>query len=463
MEIRKLQKLGGALVVAGAVCMGNGASAQAASDADIEALKAQIAQLTEKVTKLEQENVASREAATSMATLAPAAGAPTTPGAASTATTAPAAPAPVMAGAQPGSFKLPGSDTSVKIGGSIKLDTIYDFNGATEADQMSFVAIPLRGVVTGNENEFRMHGRESRLNIETNTPTSYGNLKTFLEADFYGTVGTEISSNGSLFRLRQAYAEWGPWLFGQTWSNFTDVPTNVPTVDFTGTAGRSSVRQAMAMYTARVADRTNLSLSIENPFGDVQTDTGAAVTNIDDTPDIIAKLLTDQSWGRFVVRGMGGRFDVRSAGNREQTAGRYGVGFATKLKVFDKDAIFLDATYGKGVGRYLNDAGNEGAAFNITTNSISPQIAYGGYAAYQHQWNDQFSSNLMYGILHVDNPSFLPAATSNKLVESVHANLFWVPHPKAKIGLEYIYGFREVENGATGHMNRAQAGIWYFF
>ncbi|MBS3804927.1 MAG: porin, partial [Oleiphilaceae bacterium] len=68
----------------------------------------------------------------------------------------------------PGSFMLPGTDTSMKIGGYVKADAIYDF------DQDMGDSLFVQGLETGDvaeDSSFRAHARQSRLNVSTSTPT----------------------------------------------------------------------------------------------------------------------------------------------------------------------------------------------------------------------------------------------------------------------------------------------------
>lgn len=85
----------------------------------------------------------------------------------------------MVGGDFPGSFKLPGSDTSVGIHGYTKLDFIVDIN-QTLGDSFDFTAISPNGSTAQRGGQFRLHARESRLTFETRTPTNYGQLRTFI-------------------------------------------------------------------------------------------------------------------------------------------------------------------------------------------------------------------------------------------------------------------------------------------
>src|SRR5512146_3319621 len=63
-------------------------------------------------------------------------------------------------GSFPGSFLVPGTNTSLAIHGFVQFDAVHDFNGGTFMDV-----------------------KPTRPNIETRTPTAYGELKTYIEFD----------------------------------------------------------------------------------------------------------------------------------------------------------------------------------------------------------------------------------------------------------------------------------------
>jgi hypothetical protein len=48
-------------------------------------------------------------------------------------------------------------------------------------------------------------------------------------------------------------------------------------------------------------------------------------------------------------------------------------------------------------------------------------------------------------------------------VHSVHANAIWTPLPKLDLGMELIYGERELESGADGDLRRLHVHARYSF
>jgi len=47
--------------------------------------------------------------------------------------------------------------------------------------------------------------------------------------------------------------------------------------------------------------------------------------------------------------------------------------------------------------------------------------------------------------------------------QSTHANLLWSPILQATLGLEYIYGMRELIDGRSGSLSRVQLSARYNF
>ena len=82
--------------------------------------------------------------------------------------------------------------------------------------------------------------------------------------------------------------------------------------------------------------------------------------------------------------------------------------------------------------------------------------------SYRHFWSNQLRSTVALSGLHSSNPSGTFGSV-NKSAQSAHVNLIWSPVANTNLGVEYIYGRREIENGQTGKLNRIQASAQYSF
>jgi hypothetical protein len=380
-----------------------------------------------------------------------------------------AAAPPLAAGAEPGYFMIPGTKTSMKIGGYIKLDAVDDISGnmgrsSTSKTMADMSAIPLdKSAGAHRGGQFNMSARESRLNVTTLTPTEgYGNLKTVLEGDFYGSNSS--SGSAAFLRLRQAYGSLGPVLAGQTWSTFMDLDTMSPELlDFGGPVGASFVRQPQIRYTVKAAGGA-LDFAIESPQGDISNQTSDS--SLDTAPDFIARYSVDPSWGHVSVAGLGRYLSNNNGAGSHDSTATYGVLVGVGISTVGKDMLTFQTVNGNGIGRYLNQGQGISAVLDAQK-KIRAIDVYGGTIGYSHFWTDALRSNVAAGYDSFGSPSEVESLTS------AHANLIWSPIPAVDVGLEYIWGhitYRHPVTDSTtktaassGSADRLQGSVKYTF
>jgi hypothetical protein len=431
-----------------AIAIGVGGPATAVRADDLQDLKAQIEALQRKVGELEmkQETTEKKQAAVPDNV--------------------------VTGGATKGSFKLPGSNTSVTLGGYVKLDAVFSNPSAgvdTKGDLfLDPTAIPVGPTAGNNErNQVKFGARESRLFVKTNTPTSVGDLNTHVEFDFYGADGNESVSNSHGFRLRHAYGTLGNFLAGQTWTNFMN-PASLPdTLDFGGPVGQIFDRQAQVRWTQPFggpgsATSGQWSVGVENPEAVVQIPGGASFrADTDRLPDVTGQVLFNTSIGKISVHGLVRqvRVDAKTPAVVDEKLGG-AVSVAGVIPTVGKDDFRFTASAGNAIGRYSDGFFPDGVVGSDGQIRLPKQ--WGWFAAYRHYWFDQLRSNLVLSTAGENNPAGAPAST-NKSTRSAHVNLIWSPVANSDLGLEYIYADRETEDALKGHLNRLQASAKYAF
>jgi hypothetical protein len=114
----------------------------------------------------------------------------------------------VVGGMYPGSFLAPGTNTSVRLRGFVRLAALYDFDPIGVSDAFVTNSIPVPQLAGEN---FNMSGRISRFALETWTPTSFcdWNVHTFIEGDFFNGPAQAAGGGGNPFRLRHAFFDFG--------------------------------------------------------------------------------------------------------------------------------------------------------------------------------------------------------------------------------------------------------------
>jgi len=334
-------------------------------------------------------------------------------------------------------------ETTVKLGGYVKVDLIHDFNPIGSKNAFDPRTIPTDGSDGSNT---LMQANQSRLNLDVRTPTSAGDMKVFVEGDFEGS--------GNAFRLRHAYGAIGPVLAGQTWTSFMDEAGMPETLDFESPIGFPQIRTAQARYTNKLDSGDSFSFSVEDPasaIAGVDTTTGT----VEDTlPDLTANYIWKHEGGHVQASAFGGLASYNPDVGSTDRAPLWGVNLSTLLTTWGRDNAILQFTYGDGVGRYrggITAAPDEdGDLEAITTTAV--------LAAYQHYWSDEYRSTITYSWVSGDVPAGVPTDTSETL-QYASANFIWQFSDRAWTGIEYLYGTNEEVDGSDGDASRLQLAI----
>ncbi len=350
---------------------------------------------------------------------------------------------------------------TVKIGGYIKTDFIFDFDEAL-GDAFNVDGITISDV--GDNSRFRAHARQSRIFIKTSSQTNSGPLTTHFEFDFFGGNGNEIFSNSYSPRLRHAYGTWNGWTVGQTWSNFMPIESYPTTVEFNGPAGIPFIRQAQLRYTFPVSENVKISASLENSEfsgrdagGPISESTTAGIrAGIDEIPDITLALAwkTDKSFVKLA--GVYRRFNSPTSND---SADGWGVNLSGNAALWQGGTVQASFTYGEGIGRYIIN-GFAQDAFVDAAGTLHTIAASGATIGVSQELSPKLTAGLALGYYQVDD-TFAPTDTDN--VSTVHANLFYKPTDRLTIGAEIAYGRREIVTGASDNATRFQTSFQFNF
>jgi hypothetical protein len=346
----------------------------------------------------------------------------------------------VIGGSFPRSFLIPGTDTSIRIGGMVDLTGFYFFqngppngtpsnvvgtdgNLGSQALNVGGQTVPGYGpkgfVVPVQVNHSRGNGiffmspQYSRFNVETRTPTAWGDARTFMEFDFKGCNNfscNEIQqvSNPYVPRVRYFYGTLGGFLAGQANPLFRDSDGEPDIIAIDGPAGFAGVqRQPLLRYTYNGPWGSAWAVGLESPDTDVLTPAGRVTADqnigafpvsnktpgglpceanamaipgttscslgpnnpaMNKAPDFTASSYWAQPWGhvdfRLVLRDLtfnDGIFVDRSLLG-------YGGGISGNILPgwfgWTRDNITWQINAGNGIGRYLTDSSNAGLATN---------------------------------------------------------------------------------------------------
>jgi Porin subfamily len=341
-----------------------------------------------------------------------------------------------------GFFYIPGTDTCIKLGGYLRIDTT--FNGGIY-DQ------PAWNGDLGQGNRYRdYYATRSRmaLTVDTRTSTDYGVVRTFAQGDFnFDTLGgsttnpnslqTNLGNNANLLSsagggyltVENVFIQFAGFTFGKSSSAFAtpwqgypgnntsfligghDDVTGTNNIQYTAQFG-NGISGTIGLDDPTVYNRTavyNLSVGL-NALGQ-SANAYAGVY----APDIVGNIRVDQAWGLFQLSGALHQVDASYntltagvAGGAAPTAlsmisghpaSKWGGAVMAALQVKNLptgagDDIKLDATYAVGDTKEVISTssaspsfsmfGNGGAgafqsvAFGATTDAVYLPVAAGG-------------------------------------------------------------------------------------
>jgi len=294
-----------------------------------------------------------------------------------------------------GFYYIPGTDTCIKLGGYLRVETALGTNG-------------MYNVSTGNpagahnrySNWYTARSRQD-FNIDTRTATEYGVVRTYFDATFSWTTGgytaTNTTPNGSAYTgaapvgnpsdggvaggslgVYYAFIQFAGFTMGKAVSQFSTPWVNYPGNNFDGLVGGGGTVTGVNQftYTAQFGNGVSLALSAQDQVAYYQAGilnlTGATaagmlggVNGLNNTagsrvPDFVAALRVDQAWGLFQV----------SLASHQNHAGYYGAteptgapsdkwGWAAQVGLSIKniptgpgDTINMQAVYTDGATRY---------------------------------------------------------------------------------------------------------------
>ena len=347
----------------------------------------------------------------------------------------------------PGYFRLPGTQTLLRIGGYFKTDFIYDLKPPGNTDSFIPSTFPIPQIATVNNNTISI--RPTRLNLDFLIPVSSTSVRFFLETDLFGT-------NATTPRLRHAYVQVKNILLGQSFSNFMDPDSGPDTLDFQGPNSQVSIRNPQLRYSIPIGEQTSLSFSVEKASSDVAFTTPKFNSLPENpTPDAAIKLRGDYTKGHIQLSGLFRDVAAYLPDGRNNSVFGWGVNLTGAQKL-GADTFVYQAAYGDGMERYVNDTSGLGIdaqpadAARPHLEAVPLTAIYGGY---QHYWSSKLRSSAVYGFAQTQNTDLEPGDDYHQSNYGA-ANIIWNPFGSLNVGTEILYGWRVNKDKASADDTR---------
>jgi hypothetical protein len=363
-----------------------------------------------------------------------------------------------------GFMPIPGTDTMFKIGGSARVDAIMDLGNNGNPNQFVPSTIPVRDQPGWDGGErSTLHAKGTRLSLELRRPVPYdGTLRIYTEYDFFD----DSTSSSMRFRVRHFYGQAWNFLIGQTFSAFMDIDVFPDVVDYQGPNGIVNRRQPQIRYTLPIHEgdtKFQLFASIEQPESKIDTDTDEfpdGATTLSHTPDGVVGFRWEGSAGHLQGSALFREISFESDNGPSEDTFGWGLSLSAALNLFEKDKFSVQATYGEGVARYINDLSGENLDAALDGRRLEAIPVFAAMAGYTHHWNDKWRSTISGGYVHVEAPVSLGRfAIDNTLYGSV--NFMWHPTTSFRMGLEYLYGRKEILDGSDRDAHRLNFVVRY--
>lgn len=357
-----------------------------------------------------------------------------------------------------GFYYIPGTDTCIKLGGYLRVETWLGTN--------SVVAGTLNGVGGAHNrlgNYYTSRARQD-VNLDTRTATEYGVLRTFFNGNFTWTTGGVAGSGatpgstaytgdniaGGSLGVYFAFIQFAGFTLGKSISIFDAPWTGYPGGNHFELFGQANSVTGVnnIQYTAELGQGVSAAISVQDPTAYYQSNifnvsgataagiaTGAYGTNNfggTRSPDILGRVRVDQAWGLFQLSAALHNNHVGYYGASEATGhpdDKWGWAVQAALSIKNiptgpGDVINVQAVYTDGASRYnfqnllpttfamyggsglpgayqsLAFAGVADAVYGGTTSATGTQLSavktWGFNGAYTHNW-DPYWNTAIYG------------------------------------------------------------------
>jgi hypothetical protein len=373
-----------------------------------------------------------------------------------------------------GFWYIPGTDTCIRIGGSIRIDTAI--NGGIYDNPF------WRGGASAAQTYAKdWYTTRSRFNLteDTRTATEYGVLRTYANVQMDWTRGGSSIAGGAPVEVDYAFIQFAGFTFGKAVSQFdpqwvlskptitsgfnfgSNNATGINQIAYTATFG-NGVSGTISLEDAqpyRTAGLVNTSVAFTGPFNaanpqaggayGVNSFTGNAVAG-DHVPDIVGNLRLDQAWGSLHFGAAGhevhGNYYTSTNGDTGHPGSTWGYAVTGGLELKNLptgagDSFKAAATFAHGAAKYVWGGTLDGnGAGNYARLGGSGIPGNRGSMAFGYVLDGVYS-----GLGTVASPG-TPISLSNAWEVSAMYEHYWNPLWRTSI----FGNYSEISYGATG-------------
>jgi hypothetical protein len=357
-----------------------------------------------------------------------------------------------------GFIPIPRTVFLVKFNARPRVDMTLDSDNSGNDFRFVPAMIPLEGTPAhGGGASFNANSNGSQLRVDVRAPSLRGNFRVYYQNDFFGSDTANMR-----YRLQHLYGQGFGLVAGFTYGVFEDPDAWPDTLDYEGPNSVIFARRAVLQYTLSPVKNWAIKFGLEDP--DVFIDT---------TGDPNADRRQRAPDGGFNVRWAAEQLGhvqfstlLRSIGidgdlaDDDDVLG-WGINLAGSLNVTDNDTFQFWGVYGHGVGGMGNDTSFVNSDADIGADGDLKALEYvSGLLAFSHRWTPRWRSTATYGYVNLQNAG-MQADDAYDQTHYASLNLVYRIFTRFSVGVEGLYGYRQVKGDAHGDVFRFQASLLY--
>jgi hypothetical protein len=339
-----------------------------------------------------------------------------------------------------GFYYVPGTNSCLKLGGYVRVQTEYNAGGGGVVDgALSQATQAMYDRVRTNDVDFRVRGV---LSLDVRDQTEYGTLRSYFRIGIQQTTPAD-GPGGAVFWDR-AFIQWAGFTIGKAQSFYDTVSHAAYTYTNQRTGSDTSdIGWNVWAYTAHFGYGFSATLSLEDPnrgrsvvdvtqasflipaavVNDNAFGLQSATNNGMRMPDVIFNLRLDQGWGNasasFAIHDVAGAYfgTPNNVNNGHPTDVKgWAVSAGAELKLSGNDVVGINGQYSVGASAYgaerqiwsiLNPGTSIGVGWSTdgvfdTGTEIELTRVWSIIAYYQHIWNPQWRTSWYGGYVQVE-------------------------------------------------------------
>ena len=364
------------------------------------------------------------------------------------------------------------------LGATFSTLAYYDYAGALSST--AFVPFNIN-IPTDYANHYGLSIQGSEMHIKARGYIGKNKVVAFMKL---------VSKTDLSIKISQAYLSFNGITVGQTYSFFMDLEAGPMTIDLQGPNSQVAMAHPLVGYTRYLGERWMLGAALEESqtaFSDNLFDEFGVRSNYRSIPDIAMRVKYRGDKGHVQLSALvtdnaywcDSTFKSAVSGVGRHVWG-WGVSLSGNWNPFDHVGFSGQLAGGQGISDYLQDLAGNNLKF-YTDNALvdgylvlHTRWAFGGYLSANIRWNEMFRSSLVYGISYMPRVGEGQLSLETDLLQQYKAsayalaNFFWMISPYARMGVEFVTGYKEVyplleDSPVCGIANRVNAVFVYQF